>query len=490
MSRARPPWAALAFALSFACSEPADIPSVEVVREDDVPKGLRPGGDLTVPLGPSPSFVRAPPVLDASEKARFYSGKALASQPWVRAPTLTDARDGLGPLYHARSCLACHVEGGRGQAADAEGNMLATLVRLSRPGEGPHGGPLPDPVYGGQLQPQSTSLRHQLREHPMADALGPGAVVAEAHPRVEWDVRSVVLGDGTPVELRAPELRLEQLGYGPLHPDTLPTLRHAPSLAGIGLLATIEAVDLERLADPEDRDGDGISGRINWVWDPEVEAMRPGRFGLKANQASVKTQVAAALHNDMGLSNPVFPGQPCTERQPECLAAPHGNDGDGLEVSAALLDTMVFFSMLVGVVERRRPGDPSVEKGGALFVRLGCDGCHVPHFKTGNDPGFPHLSGQDIWPYTDLLLHDMGPELADGRADFDASGKEWRTAPLWGVGLARAMHARVGFLHDGRARTVEEAILWHGGEAKESRERFAALGEDDRRALLSFVRSL
>lgn len=451
-------------------------------------QGLRPGGDTTVSLGPSPSFVLPAANLDDVAKAAFYAGKALATQPWVRAPTLTDARDGLGPLYHARSCLACHVKGGRGQASDADGSALATLVRLSRPGRGPHGEPVADPVYGTQLQPQSTALSHQLRGHPGANAYE--GVLAEADVRITWTPQPFEYPDGTTLELRVPRLDLDALGYGPLGPDTRTSLRHTPSLAGVGLLELIEQADLDRIADPDDRDGDGISGRVNRVWDPESKTTRLGRFGLKANQPSVRVQVAGALSGDMGLSSPVFPDQPCTALQPRCLAAPTGNDANGFEVPEDLLSSMVFFTMSIGVSQRRRPDAPVVLRGQGLFDAAGCAGCHTPHFVTGTDARFAHLSEQDVWPYSDLLLHDMGPQLGDGREDFEASGQEWRTSPLWGAGLARAMHARVGFLHDGRARTIEEAVVWHDGEARASRVRFAELSAEDRRALVAFVRSL
>ncbi len=487
------PAALLGAAAFLACTGPGDAgvgPVTERRARSATPQGRRPGGETTVSLGPLPSFVVPAANLDDPGKARFYAGKALATQPWVRAPTQTDARDGLGPLYHARSCLACHIKGGRGQASGDDGAVVATLVRLSRPGVGAHGEPLADPVYGGQLQPQSTALSHQLRGHAGAESYRDEGVPPEAEVRITWTPHAFVYPDGTTLQLREPKLDLAGLGYGPLHPDTRATLRHTPSLAGIGLLALIDQGDLGRRADPDDQDGDGISGRVNQVWDPQTETMRPGRFGLKANQPSVRVQVAAALSADMGLTTSVFPTQPCTASQPRCESTPSGNDADGFEVSDRLLSSMVFFIMSLGVPQRRRCDDATVLRGQALFDSAGCDGCHTPRYRTAVDPEYPHLSGQDIWPYTDLLLHDMGPRLDDGRGDFAASGREWRTPPLWGVGLARSMHARVGFLHDGRARTIEEAIVWHDGEARESRTRFAELGERDRRALVSFVRSL
>lgn len=491
--RAYPMVSSLGPVLVFACSaqgEAAPEPKMDDHPRVVAARGLRPGGDTTVSLGPTPSLVLPAANLDDVGKAAFYAGKALATQPWVRAPTLTDARDGLGPLYHARSCLACHVKGGRGPASDPNGAGIATLVRLSRPGRGPHNEPIPDPIYGTQLQPQSTALSHQLRGRAGADSYADQGVAIEADVHITWTPRPFAYPDGTELVLQSPNVKFSDWGYGPLAEDTLTSLRHTPSLAGVGLLELVAQADLDQAADPDDGDGDGISGRVNRVWDPETKTMRPGRFGLKANQPSVRVQVAGALSGDMGLSSPVFPEQPCTSLQPRCLAAPTGNDADGFEVPETILASMVFFTMSIGVPARRRSDDPLILRGQTLFDIAGCDDCHTPRHVTGADDRYPHLSGQDIWPYSDLLLHDMGPQLGDGRADFLATGQEWRTPPLWGVGLARAMHTPVGFLHDGRARTIEEAIVWHAGEARASRVRFSKFGAEDRQALVAFVRSL
>jgi CxxC motif-containing protein (DUF1111 family) len=204
----------------------------------------------------------------------------------------------------------------------------------------------------------------------------------------------------------------------------------------------------------------------------------------------VRAQVAAAFVSDMGITSPLFPAQPCTDAQTRCLEVPHGNDQTGHEISAELLELVAFFNASIGVPDRRAPEDPRVVRGGELFAAVGCGGCHAPHFVTDDDPRYPHLSRQAIAPYTDLLLHDLGEALSDGREAFEASGSEWRTAPLWGVGLALEVDDGAGFLHDARARSVEEAILWHGGEAVRSRDGFAALDVADREAVLAFVRSL
>lgn len=467
-------------ALVLAPTPPVDV---EVVN--------RPGGDTTVANERPPTLVRPAANLDDEQKARFYAGKALATQPWVRAPTRTDARDGLGPLYNANSCLSCHVKGGRGRTTRTEAERaIATLVRVSLPGQDAHGGPVPDPVYGTQIQPRSTSVAHQLADRPGAEAYRDDGPVAEAETRIRWKAQSFTYPDGATTELRRPELMLSNLGYGDLDPHARLGLRHAPPLAGVGLLELVPQADLDALADPDDRDGDGISGRVNVVWDPETSTTRPGRFGLKANQPSVRVQVAAAFAGDMGISSALFPEQPCTSAQERCNEEPTGNDVDGYEVSPELLDLVVFFNLSMGIPERRKAEDPLVLRGREAFHELGCEACHTPHFRTGDDPRYPHLSGQDIWPFSDLLLHDMGEALADGREDYEATGSEWRTAPLWGAGLAHGIDGEVGYLHDGRARTLEEAVLWHGGEAIASRDGFARLAVEERRAVLAFLRSL
>lgn len=451
----------------------------------------RPGGDTTVPPEPRPTLLRPAANLDDAEKARFYAGKALATQPWVRAPSATDARDGLGPLYNAPTCLACHVNGGRGRTNEAASDpAVATVARLSLPGRDARGGPLPDPVYGAQIQTRSISLAHQLRDRPGALAYRDDGPVAEAKLVLGWTSSRFTYPDGASVALRAPSPELSELGYGPLHPEARLGLRHAPSLAGVGLLERIPEPAIEALADPEDADGDGVSGRVQRVWDPETSTKRLGRFGWKANQPTVRAQVAAAFVSDMGISSPLFPEQPCTSAQTRCLEAPHGNDRSGHEISGELLELVTFFNASIGVPDRRAPEDRRITRGGELFASIGCAACHTPHFETGSDPRYPHLAGQAIAPYTDLLLHDLGEGLADGREEHEASGSEWRTAPLWGVGLALEIDDAVGFLHDARARTVEEAILWHGGEATRSRDRFAALDVGDRGAVLAFVESL
>ncbi len=437
-----------------------------------------PGGDSTVAFGPRPTFLVAAANLGATDRPSFRAGQALAEQPWVRAPSSTDARDGLGPLYNARRCTACHIQGGRGLAPDTDGPLsVATLVRLSVPGQAS------EPTYGPQLQPRSVDAAYTLGG---SDVQLPG----EGRPQVQWLRSQVRYGDGTSQSLRRPRVSFEDLGYGPLDANAQVGLRHAPPLYGMGLLDLIPEAEILAGVDPEDGDADGVSGRANWVADAHTGAMRLGRFGLKANQPDLRQQVAAALSNDMGLTNSLFAMHTCTELQPACQTAPSGAGADGVEVADALLDLIVGFNRYLAVPARRKPQHSLVVAGQVYFRKLGCEGCHRARWRTGQHPEHPQLSQQTIFPYTDLLLHDMGPELADGRPDGQATGREWRTPPLWGIGLARAVHADAGMLHDGRARNVLEAILWHGGEAQGSRDAFVALPGLARRQLVAFVRSL
>jgi CxxC motif-containing protein (DUF1111 family) len=475
------------FALTLvfaACRERSLSPPVDAAER-------APGGETSISIEPRPSFDKPAANLGTARKPEFYAGRALARQPWVRAPSSTDARDGLGPLYNARSCFGCHTAGGRGAASTTDGPLtLATVVRLSLPTSTNGRGPRPEPTYGRQLQVQSTDLAHQLRLVPGARAQTPSPIPPEAQPQIRWRKRLFRYPDGRVVTLRRPELAIEGWAYGPPDPNTKFALRATPPLHGMGLLERIPQEALLAQADPEDRDGDGISGRPNYVEDPTSGERVLGRFGLKANQSSLLNQVGAALRDDMGITNPVHDEEVCTAAEESCRRAPHGRGPDGHEISAELLDVLLAFVRSIGVPERRMPDHPMVRSGRDAFYAVGCQSCHTPRFETRFDDQQPHLSAQVIWPYTDLLLHDMGDALADGRPDSEASGAEWRTPPLWGVGLARSIGSDVAFLHDGRARTIEEAVLWHGGEAAASRDSFARLSANERAQLLAFVRSL
>lgn len=450
----------------------------------------KPGGDTSVSYKPFPSFELPAANLPAEKRPLFYAGKALAHQPWVKAPTITDARDGLGPLYNARTCLMCHTKGGKGFIPDTNKvPIMGTLVRLSKPGFDKINGVIPHPVYGDQIQGQSTSLAHQLRHSQKPGSIAHD-VAPEAYVYINWQTKIFTYPDQHTITLRKPELDFRNLGYGPFGEDTLFSLRVAPSIHGMGLLELIDQQDLDNMSDPEDKNNDGISGRSNLVWDVEQQKTVKGRFGLKANKASLKMQVAGAFANDLGISNSLFPQQPCSKQQIACNQLTTGNDKKGVEIADHLLDLVTDFNRNLAPVIRRNFNDKDVNLGREYFYQVGCQTCHQPDFKTQASDLYPHLANQNIWPYSDLLLHDMGDDLADYRSDYLATGSEWRTAPLWGVGLQEDVNGSKALLHDGRAETIEEAILWHGGEASAVKSRFILLPKTEREALIKFVNSL
>lgn len=430
-----------------------------------------PGGEgtNTLMLG-SNAFIMPAANLSPEDESAFYSGNSFFNDVWVEAPASTDARDGLGPVFNARSCSGCHFKDGRaGPPAGPEEPALGTLVRLGLDG-GPH------PVYGEQLQDG-----------------GIPDVPAEALVSVDWEDVPLTLPDGTALTLRRPVVSLLDWAHGDPGADLETSFRVAPHMVGLGLLEAVPAARLEALADPEDLDGDGISGEIQQVVDMETGAAAVGRFGWKAEQPRVRTQSAGAFAGDMGITSPVVPADDCTAAQEACLAAESGGEP---ELSEELLQKVTVYSSSLAVPVRRDWDSETVLRGKWLFTDLGCAACHVPSHDTADEAeiaamgGVAAMADQRIWPYTDLLLHDMGPELADGKAVNEAGGQEWRTPPLWGLGLVPDVNGHDTLLHDGRARGFAEAILWHGGEAEPSRDAFAALPAADRDAVVAFLESL
>lgn len=458
-------------------------PGAEVGGDPRPDAALWPAGRASVsPGAPIGSLAHN---LDATLRPSVFAGRALATQPWVRAPSSTSARDGLGPLYNARHCFTCHPGGGAGPLPEgSRGGVLRTgVVRLSA------SSPAGDPIYGTQVQTRSASLGSILG---LAPARVAGEVVPEASVVLRWEHERLSYPDGHAIDLRRPRIALSELGYGPLGPGTRPGLRRAPPLFGTGLLDAIPAAALAAHADPEDRDGDGISGRLTEALDADAPAV-PGRFGHRGQKPSLRAQVAAAFQLDMGITNPLFPSQPCTSAQSACLQGPHGTDASGYELAPSLLDLVTRFVASIAVPARPEALAREVEDGEVLFHRAGCADCHVPSFTTGARAE-AHLAEQQIWPYSDLLVHDMGAELADDPNEGDAARREWRTAPLWAARWSaeapRTDAASVGYLHDGRARTREEAIWWHGGEASAARARFVSFAASDRARLLAFLETL
>ena len=429
------------------------------------------GGQASIHDATPNAFAQPAPGLDRDQELLFFVGNSFFNQNWVTAPASTRARDGLGPLFNARSCAGCHFRDGRGRPPRTEAEAgTGLLLRLSLPPPAGGGGDLADPAYGGQIQD-----------------FGIQGVPAEARLVVEEDEVSGQLADGTRYTLRAPRYRLLDLGYGALPPEARFSPRVAPQLIGMGLLEAISEEQVLSRADPADADGDGISGRPNRVPDQASGATVLGRFGWKASQPTVLQQTAAAFLHDIGITTHVFPEQNCRPDQRACRAAPDGGDP---EIADDDLMKVVLYASSLAVPAMRDPDDPEVVRGAGIFEAVGCAGCHARTSTTGTHPTIPALSNQTIHPYTDLLLHDLGEGLSDGRPDFEASGSEWRTPPLWGIGLFETVNRHTRYLHDGRARNLGEAILWHGGEAAAARDRYWELDAEDRAALLRFLRSL
>ncbi len=441
------------------------------------PKTLEPepgeelsGGETTVFDESREAFARPARNLDAVGREVFALGDHLFSRTWVTAPASAAGNDGLGPLYNATNCSGCHFKDGRGQPPIEGTDFIDLLLRLSVPGEDAHGGPLDEPSYGGQLNP-----------------FGILGVPGEAVARVEYVEEAGTYADGEAYSLRRPTYSLEELAYGPMAKDVMISPRIAPHMIGLGLLEALSEETILAGADPDDADGDGISGRPNWVYDVRRGDLSLGRFGWKANQPTIEQQNAGAFHGDLGITSELFMTEGCTSVQLECGESPTGG---APELDESKLHNITFYARTLAVPARRGVDDPQVLEGRELFHEAGCSGCHVASMKTGAFQGHPELESQTIWPYTDLLLHDMGPELSDERPDYAASGAEWRTPPLWGIGLIENVNKHTFLLHDGRARGFAEAILWHGGEAEPAREAFRTMDKDERAALLRFLESL
>jgi CxxC motif-containing protein (DUF1111 family) len=434
------------------------------------------------------AFSHPSATLTFAQQLDFRVGDGMFRKLWVSAPSSTTSSDGLGPLYNARSCQSCHLKDGRGHPAEGrwpDGDGTSMLFRVSVPPrteaerlaiEEGRQAVVPEPTYGTQLQ--GFAIQGQS---------------PEARVRIAYEDRPVTLHGGLVVHLRKPSYRVVDLGYGPMRPDTGLSPRVAAPMIGLGLLEMVDEADILARADPDDRDGDGISGRPNHVWSMEHGRPMLGRFGWKAARATIRDQTAGAFSGDMGLSTELLPGSAgdCTQAEALCWGAPSGSDPPhGVEVAPTMFDFVVFYARNLAVPMRRRAGAPEVLRGKQVFYEVGCPACHTPKYLTRVDPERPELSRQLIWPYTDLLLHDLGSGLADGRSEGRAGGREWRTPPLWGIGFTAAVSGHTRFLHDGRARSLLEAVLWHGGEAETTRQRVVKMTRAERDALVAFLASL
>ncbi len=433
------------------------------------------------------SFSHASNNMSFERELDFKLGNALFRRIWVSSPSSTQASDGLGPLFNSSACQRCHIKDGRGHPPENnKDNRISMLMRLSIPATTAQQKQLlasgkvnsiDSAIYGGQLQDHSVA-----------------GISSEGKFSVTYTEQAVVLADDEMVYLRKPHYTLNNLHYGEAEKTIRLSPRIAPQMIGLGLLEAISEKDIVNKADPQDLDNDGISGKAQYVWNRELDKIDLGRFGHKAGMPTLDQQNQAAFGGDIGLSTPLFPKHAgdCTEQQSQCLTMPHGNSTQysNLEVDNTMTQLVLHYTRNLAVPARRNVNDPNVLAGKALFYNSGCIDCHTPKFITPrNTPGIEQ-SRQLIWPYTDLLLHDMGEGLADGFTEAKANGQEWRTPPLWGIGLTPVVNGHSFYLHDGRARNLLEAILWHGGEAENAKDNVVQMSKKERTQLLQFIESL
>ena len=474
----------------------AGVPMQQLVTFD--PQEIKQGGDTGISITSSESYSKPSSNLSASRKGSFFIGNAFFRQPWVVAPASTDSRDGLGALFNVAACQSCHIKDGRGHAPmSSEDDADSLLIRLAMPATTDEERAqlqnsliekVVHPMYGGQLQDR-----------------GIQGVPAEARIAVQWTDKPVTFADGHVETLRAPTFHLTNPGYGAFDDEMMVSPRVALPMIGLGLLEQIPDDDIKKQA--VDNDSADISGKFNWVMDPQTGKTALGRFGWKAGQTKLLTQNQSAFNEDMGLTSNIRPHESCMPAQTACVNATTGADeqGDGkppVEVNDEVAKFVEFYTRNLAVPHRRNAEDKLVLAGKKRFYDMGCQSCHTPRYqlpKTDDDHLEQH--GQVIYPYTDLLLHDMGDELADrtiagklppkdAQVEFLANSYEWRTPALWGIGLAQTVDPQATFLHDGRARTLMEAVLWHGGEAEKQKQKVLQLDKQGRAELTAFLQSL
>ncbi|WLP94094.1 di-heme oxidoredictase family protein [Psychrobacter sp. M13] len=512
----------LSFALAISACQPshvADNSSVTTERAQTVeslagvsmqhlatfdPQEIKQGGDTGVTITSAESYSKPSSNLTALRKGDFFVGNAFFKQPWVIAPASTDSRDGLGALFNVAACQSCHIKDGRGHAPmTSSDDADSLLIRLAMPASTDEERKqlaqsmiekVVHPMYGGQLQDR-----------------GIQGVPAEARISVQWTDKPVTFADGHIETLRAPTFTLTDPGYGAFDDELMVSPRIALPMIGLGLLDQIPDADIKKQAVSVDnsasKDTTAISGKFNWVLDPQTGKTSLGRFGWKAGQTKLVTQNQSAFNEDMGLTSNIRPIESCTPLQTACLNATTGADEQGngkppVEVSDEVVKFVEFYTRNLAVPNRRDADSEQVLAGKKHFYDMGCQSCHTPRYqlpKTDDDHLEQH--GQVIYPYTDLLLHDMGDDLADrtiagklpskdAQVEFLANSYEWRTPALWGIGLAQTVDSQATFLHDGRARTLIEAVLWHGGEAKAQQQKVLQLDEQGRAELNAFLQSL
>lgn len=476
----------------------AGVPMQQLISFD--PAEIKQGGDTGITITSAESYSKPASNLTALRKGDFFVGNAFFMQPWVIAPASTDSRDGLGALFNVAACQSCHIKDGRGHAPmSGDDDADSLLIRLSMPATtNKQRQQLRDsliekvthPMYGGQLQDRSIQN-----------------VPVEAHIAIEWTDKPMTFSDGHIETLRQPTFKLTNAGYGAFDDELMVSPRVAPPMIGLGLIEQISDADIKKQAIGNDKNKDGIRGKFNWVMDPQTGKAALGRFGWKAGQTRLLTQNQSAFNEDMGLTSNIRSHESCMPMQTACINATTGADeqGDGkppVEVNDEIATFVEFYTRNLAVPHRRNAEDRQVLAGKKRFYDMGCQSCHTPRYqlpKTDDDHLEQHR--QVIYPYTDLLLHDMGDDLADRtiagtlppkdvQVEFLATSYEWRTPALWGIGLAQTVDSQATFLHDGRARTLMEAVLWHGGEAKKQQEKVLMLDKQGRTELNAFLNSL
>ena len=428
-------------------------------------------GILTNKLSGSNAFNHAVPNLPLNEDLLFYVGNSLFQQSWIRSGGSTTARDGLGPTFNANACSECHRKVGRGKPLEA-GQRFSKgfLLRISKPGKNIYGGPKSVHGYGNQIQERSN--------------LG---IPIEANVEVNYEFVSGSFDDGESYELRKPIYSIVDEQFGSLQ-GVFSSPRVGQQVIGLGLIDALAVEDILINQDEFDSNNDGISGKANLVWNFSTNKTQVGRFGWKANEPTLLQQVASAFSGDIGLTNSVFPNKNCPSPQKDCNSEKNGGNP---EVTDRQLNNIMVYSSSLSVPIRRNYDKKNVLNGKKLFRDMKCNSCHKEVFKTSNNYPFnPTLQNITIRPFSDFLLHDMGEGLADNRPDYLANGKEWRTQPLWGLGLIQEVNKHNFLLHDGRARGIQEAILWHSGEAENSKNSYKKLTKKDREDVLAFLNSL
>jgi CxxC motif-containing protein (DUF1111 family) len=449
--------------LLLACSGGTDGALEPAPEVPGVVGDARSGGAMTVSDATSRAFGQPASQLTGTRLARFTEGDAAFDAAFVPAPA--PVNPGLGPRFDNTRCGGCHVNDGRGQPPRVGEQFASMLFKISIPGTSPDGSPSPVPGFGRQLTSRASV-----------------GLIPMGRVDISYLERGGSFGDGTAYSLRAPTYSVRE-SFRALPATLLLSPRVAPQNFGLGLLEAVPADSIQAVAARQLNDPDGVRGHPNRVWDVVTRSIALGRFGLKAGAPTLRQQAAAAYQGDMGITNSLFPDEACDDPIPGC--APHA-----AEVSDETLRAVEHYLQTLAVPARRGVRETAVVRGEAVFRDLRCTTCHVETLVTGVVTDAPERSQQRIHAYTDLLLHDMGEALADNRPEFMATGRDWRTPPLWGIGLSALVNGHTTFLHDGRARSLTEAILWHDGEALKARERFRLLPQSDRDAVVAFLNSL